>query len=104
MGRNKKDAAQDVLTLYNQMQEDETIERGKEEIRTTLDEIASAKEVLSSVMVELSEAKQKMESTKIALIATQRVRRISLVESAIPLSKQSKATSKLASMMKDLPS
>ena len=26
MGRNKKDAAQDVLTLYNQMQEDETIE------------------------------------------------------------------------------
>ena len=72
MGRNKKDAAQDVLTLYNQMQEDETIERGKEEIRTTLDEIASAKEVLSSVMVELSEAKQKMESTKIALIATQK--------------------------------
>lgn len=43
MGRNKKDAAQDVLTLYNQMQEDETIERGKEEIRSTLDEIASAK-------------------------------------------------------------
>ena len=72
MGRNKKDAAHDVLTLYNQMQEDETIERGKEEIRTTLDEIASAKEVLSSVMVELSEAKQKMESTKIALIATQK--------------------------------
>lgn len=26
MGRNKKDAAQDVLTLYNQMQEDEIIE------------------------------------------------------------------------------
>lgn len=56
MGRNKKDAAQDVLTLYNQMQEDETIERGKEEIRSTLNEIASAKKVLSSVMVELSEA------------------------------------------------
>ena len=36
MGRNKKDAAQDVLTLYNQMQEDETIERGKEDIRTVL--------------------------------------------------------------------
>lgn len=72
MGRNKKDAAQDVLTLYNQMQEDETIERGKEEICTTLDEIASAKEVLSSVMMELSEAKQKMESTKIALITTQK--------------------------------
>lgn len=71
MGRNKKDAAQDVLTLYNQMQEDETIERGKEDIRTTLDEIASAKEVLSSVMVELSEAKQMMESTKVALMAVQ---------------------------------
>lgn len=25
MGRNKKDAAQDVLTLYNQMQEDEAL-------------------------------------------------------------------------------
>ena len=56
MGRNKKDAAQDVLTLYNQMQEDETIERDKEEIRTTLDEIASAKELLSSAMKELAEA------------------------------------------------
>ena len=32
MGRNKKDAAQDVLNLYNQMQEDETIESGKKEI------------------------------------------------------------------------
>lgn len=71
MGRNKKDAAQDVLTLYNQMQEDETIERGKEDIRTTLDEIASAKEVLSSVMVELSEAKQMMESTKVTLMTVQ---------------------------------
>ena len=27
MERNKKDAAQDVLNLYNQMQEDETISR-----------------------------------------------------------------------------
>lgn len=71
MGRNKKDAAQDVLTLYNQMQEDETIERGKEEIRSTLDEIASAKKVLSSVMVELSEANRTMKSTRIALVAAQ---------------------------------
>ena len=39
MGRNKKDAAQDVLTLYNQMQEDEIIESGKEEIHATLNEI-----------------------------------------------------------------
>ena len=30
MGRNKKNAVQDVLTLYNQMQEDEIIESGKE--------------------------------------------------------------------------
>ena len=27
MGRNKKDATQDVLNLYNQMQEDENIEK-----------------------------------------------------------------------------
>ena len=38
MGRNKKDAAQDVLTLYNQMQEDEIIESGKEEIHATLND------------------------------------------------------------------
>lgn len=72
MGRNKKDAAQDVLTLYNQMQEDETIERGKEEIRSTLDEIASAKKVLSSVMGELSEANRTMKLTKTALMAVQK--------------------------------
>lgn len=72
MGRNKKDAARDVLTLYNQMQEDETIERGKEEIRSTLDEIASAKKVLSSVMVELSEANRTMKLTKTALMAVQK--------------------------------
>ncbi len=56
MGRNKKDAAQDVLTLYNQMQEDEIIESGKEEIHATLNEIESAKEALSSVIKELTEA------------------------------------------------
>ena len=72
MGRNKKDATPDVLTLYNQMQEDETIERGKEEIRSTLDEIASAKKVLSSVMVELSEANRTMKLTKTALMAVQK--------------------------------
>jgi len=44
MGRNKKDAAQDVLNLYNQMQEDEIIESGKDEIHATLNEIESAKE------------------------------------------------------------
>ena len=38
MGRNKKDATQDVLNLYNQMQEDENIESGKEENKVTLKE------------------------------------------------------------------
>ena len=37
MGRNKKDATQDVLNLYNQMQEDENIESGKDEIKVTLE-------------------------------------------------------------------
>lgn len=71
MGRNKKDAAQDVLTLYNQMQEDETVENSKDEIRATLAEIASVKEVLSSVMAGLTEANQMMASTKVALMAIQ---------------------------------
>ena len=47
MGRNKKDATQDVLNLYNQMQEDVNIESGKEEIKVTLEEIESAKKALS---------------------------------------------------------
>ena len=46
MGRNKKDATQDVLILYNQMQEDENIESGKEENKVTLKEIESAKKAL----------------------------------------------------------
>ena len=50
------DVAQDVLTLYNQMQEDEIIESGKEEIHATLNEIESAKEALSLVIKELTEA------------------------------------------------
>ena len=33
MGRNRKDATQDVLNLYNQMQEDENIERAKTKSR-----------------------------------------------------------------------
>lgn len=71
MGRNKKDAAQDVLTLYNQMQEDESIESGKEEIHATLNEIESAKEALSSVIKELTEANRTMRLTK-ALMAVQK--------------------------------
>ena len=71
MRRNKKDAAQDVLNLYNQMQEDETVENSKDEIRATLAEIVSVKEVLSSVMAGLTEANQMMASTKVALMAIQ---------------------------------
>ena len=71
MGRNKKDATQDVLNLYNQMQEDENIESGKDEIKVTLEEIESAKEVLNKVKEELDNAYQKLESTRIALVAAQ---------------------------------
>ena len=53
MGRNKKDATQDVLNLYNQMQEDENIESGKEEIKVTLKEIESAKKALYEAKEEL---------------------------------------------------
>ena len=71
MGRNKKDATQDVLNLYNQMQEDENIESGKDEIKVTLEEIESAKEVLNKAKEELNNAYQKLESTRIALVAAQ---------------------------------
>lgn len=72
MGRNKKDAAQDVLNLYNQMQEDEIIESGKDEIHATLNEIESAKEALASVMKELADANRTLVSTEIALMAVQK--------------------------------
>lgn len=72
MGRNKKDATQDVLNLYNQMQEDEIIESGKKEIHATLNEIESAKEALTSVMKELADANRTLVSTKVALMAVQK--------------------------------
>ena len=72
MGRNKKDATQDVLNLYNQMQEDENIESGKDEIKVTLEEIESAKEVLNKAKEELGYAYQRLESTKVALMAAHR--------------------------------
>lgn len=72
MERNKKDAAQDVLNLYNQMQEDENIESGKDEIHATLSEIESAKEALSSVKRELAEANRALVSTMNALLAAQK--------------------------------
>lgn len=72
MGRNKKDAAQDVLTLYNQMQEDETIESGKNEIKVTLNEIESAKNALNAAREELAKANRMLESTRVALVAAYR--------------------------------
>lgn len=72
MGRNKKDATQDVLNLYNQMQEDENIESGKDEIKVTLEEIESAKKVLNDAKEELGNAYQRLESTKVALMAAHR--------------------------------
>ena len=47
---------QDVLNLYNQMQEDENIESGKEEIKVTLKEIESAKKALYEAKEELGNA------------------------------------------------
>lgn len=72
MGRNKKDVAQDVLNLYNQMHEDENIESGKEEIKVTLEEIESAKKVLNDAKEELDNAYSRLESARIALVAAQR--------------------------------
>lgn len=72
MGRNKKDATQDVLNLYNQMQEDENIESGKEEIKVTLEEIESAKKALCDAKEELDNACHRLESTRIALVAAHR--------------------------------
>ncbi len=72
MGRNKKDAARDVLNLYNQMHEDENIESGKEEIKVTLEEIESAKKVLNDAKEELDNAYRRLESARIALVAAQR--------------------------------
>ena len=72
MVRNKKDATQDVLNLYNQMQEDENIESGKEEIKVTLEEIESAKKALYEAKEELGNAYHRLESTRIALVAAHR--------------------------------
>lgn len=70
MGRNKKDAAQDVLNLYNQMQEEETVEAGKEEISSTIAEIESAKAALDAAREELAKTTQIMTSTNNKLTAT----------------------------------
>ena len=105
MGRNKKDATQDVLNLYNQMQEDENIESGKEEIKVTLEEIESAKKALCDAKEELGNAYHTIgwNQRESHLWLPTGVRTTSLKEYAMPLSRQSKATLKLASTMKDLP-
>lgn len=72
MGRNRKDVTQDVLNLYNQMQEDENIESDKDEIKVTLEEIESVKKVLNDAKEELSNAYRRLESTKVALMAAHR--------------------------------
>ena len=72
MGRNKKDATQDVLNLYNQMQEDENTESGKEEIKETLQEMESAKKALYEGKEELGKVDSRAESTRMALVAAHR--------------------------------
>ena len=72
MGKNRKDATQDVLNLYNQMQEDENIESGKDEIKVTLEEIESVKKVLNDAKEELGNAYRGLESAKVALMAAHR--------------------------------
>ena len=67
MERNKKDAAQDVINLYNKMKEEETVENGKEEIKVTIEEIESAKAALASAKEELANANQILEKTRIKL-------------------------------------
>ena len=103
MGRNKKDATQDVLNLYNQMQEDENIESGKEEIKVTLEEIESAKKVLYEAKEERAMPTIGWNQRKWHLWLPTGAQTTSLTEYAMPLSRLSRATSKLASMMKDLP-
>ena len=84
MGRNKKDATQDVLNLYNQMQEDENIESGKEEIKVTLEEIESAKKALYEAKEELGNAYRRLESTKVALWLPTGARTTSWIVYAMP--------------------
>lgn len=72
MGREKKNAAQDVLNLYNQMQEEDTIMNGKEEANATIKEIEFAKDALTSAKTELANAYRTLESTRVALVAAHR--------------------------------
>lgn len=69
MRRNKKDATQDVLTLYCQMQEEETVENDKAEINATIEEIKALKIALISAKEELAVANHILLSAKVALVA-----------------------------------
>lgn len=69
MGRNKKDATQDVLNLYCQMQEEETVENSKAEINAAIEEIKSAKIALISAKEELADANRILLSAKVTFVA-----------------------------------
>lgn len=72
MERKKKDAAQDVMNLYNKMKEEEALENGKSEINATIEEIESAKAALASAKEELADANQVLEKTRIKLTEAHR--------------------------------
>lgn len=86
------------------MQEDENIESGKEEIKVTLEEIESAKKALYEAKGNWAMPTIGWNQREQHLWLPTGIRTTSLTESAMPLSRQSRATSKLASTMKDLPS
>lgn len=67
MEHKKKDAAQDVMNLYNKMKEEEATEDGKSEINATIEEIESAKVALASAKKELANANHVLEKTRIKL-------------------------------------
>lgn len=72
MERKKKDAAQDVMNLFNKMKEEEALENGKSEINATIEEIESAKAALASAKEELANANQVLEATRIKLTEAHR--------------------------------
>lgn len=72
MERKKKDAAQDVMNLFNKMKAEEAAENGKCEINAAIEEIESAKAALNSAKEELANANQVLEATRIKLTEAHR--------------------------------
>lgn len=72
MGREKKNAAQDVLNLYSQMQEEDSVKNSKEELKATIQEIELAKDALTSAKTELTNAYCVLESTRGELVSVHR--------------------------------